>query len=75
MDFQLNNEQCLIQQTAREFAEKEIYPVSAACDKEERWPAEIHKRAWELGLMNITIRKRMEGKGLGAWNVFWSQSS
>ena len=65
MDFQLNNEQRLIQQTAREFAEKEIYPVSAACDKEERWPAEIHKRAWELGLMNITVPEAYGGPGLG----------
>jgi acyl-CoA dehydrogenase len=65
MDFQLNDEQRLIQQTAREFAEKEIYPVSAEYDKEERWPAEIHKRAWELGLMNITVPEAYGGPGLG----------
>jgi acyl-CoA dehydrogenase len=65
MDFQLSDEQRLIQQTAREFAEKEIYPVSAEHDKEERWPAEIHKRAWELGLMNVTIPEAYGGPGLG----------
>ncbi|MFZ3207744.1 MAG: acyl-CoA dehydrogenase family protein [Geobacteraceae bacterium] len=65
MDFQLNDEQRLIQQTAREFAEKEIYPVSAEYDKEERWPAEIHKRAWELGLMNVTVPEAYGGPGLG----------
>ncbi|MFZ3209092.1 MAG: acyl-CoA dehydrogenase family protein [Geobacteraceae bacterium] len=65
MDFQLSDEQRLIQQTAREFAEKEIYPVSAEYDKEERWPGEIHKRAWELGLMNVTVPEAYGGPGLG----------
>lgn len=65
MDFQLTDEQRLIQQTAKEFAAKEIYPASAECDMEERWPAEIHQKAWELGLMNITIPEAYGGPGLG----------
>ena len=65
MDFQLNDEQRLIQQTARQFAEKEIYPVSAEYDKQAKWPGEIHKHAWELGLMNITVPEAYGGPGLG----------
>lgn len=65
MDFQLSDEQRLIQQTAREFAEREIYPVSAEYDKEAKWPAGIHQKAWELGLMNVFVPEEYGGIGLG----------
>lgn len=65
MHFQLNDEQRLIQQTAKEFAEREIYPVSARYDQEALWPGEIHQKAWELGLMNITVPEPYGGAGLG----------
>lgn len=65
MDFQLSDEQRLIQQTARQFAEKEIYPVSAEYDKQAQWPGEIHRQAWELGLMNVTVPEEYGGPGLG----------
>ncbi len=65
MDFQLSDEQRLIQQTAREFAEKEIYPVSAEYDEQAKWPEDIHKKAWELGLMNVTVPEVCGGPGLG----------
>jgi len=65
MDFQLDDEQRLILQTTREFAEKVIYPASAKHDEEASWPAEIHRQAWELGLMNLTIPEAYGGPGLG----------
>jgi acyl-CoA dehydrogenase len=65
MDFQLSDEQRLIQQTASQFAEKEIYPLSAEHDKQASWPAEIHRKAWELGLMNVTVPEDCGGPGLG----------
>lgn len=65
MDFKLSDEQRLIQQTARQFAEKEIYPVSAEHDEQAKWPGEIHRQAWELGLMNITVPEEYGGPGLG----------
>src|ERR1035437_2304129 len=65
MDFQLTDEQRLMQETAREFAEKEIYPVSARNDEEAVWPAEIIQKAWKLGLLNVTIPEKYGGPGLG----------
>ncbi len=65
MDFQLSDEQRLIQQTARQFAKKKIYPCSAEHDEQAKWPAEIHKQAWELGLMNVTVPEEYGGPGLG----------
>lgn len=65
MNFLLSDEQRLIQQTAKEFAEKEIYPVSAEHDEQAKWPTEIHRYAWELGLMNVTVPEEYGGPGLG----------
>lgn len=65
MDFQLSNEQRLLQQTAREFAAREIYPQAALNDREARWPAEIMRKALEIGLTNITVPEEYGGQGLG----------
>lgn len=67
MDFNLSDEQRLIQQTAKEFAEREMYPVSAEYDENASWPGEIHKQAWELGLMNVTVPEEYGGPGLGCF--------
>jgi acyl-CoA dehydrogenase len=69
MDFHLTDEQRLIRQTAKEFAEKEIYPVSAEYDRQAKWPADIIRKAWELGLMNITVNEKYGGPGLGALDL------
>ena len=66
MNFQLSDEQRLIQRTAREFAEKEICPQAAANDAEARWPADILRKALEIGLTNITVPEKYGGQGLGA---------
>lgn len=65
MDFTLSDEQRLMQETAKEFAAREVYPASAEYDQSEAWPAEIHKKAWELGLMNMTVPEEFGGLGLG----------
>ncbi len=65
MDFQLTDEQRQIQQAAREFAAREIYPVAAENDREARWPAAIIQKTWELGLLNVTIPEKYGGPGLG----------
>jgi acyl-CoA dehydrogenase len=65
MDFNLNDEQKLIQDTAREFAEKEIWPVSEEHDVEAKWPAEVYAKAGELGLTNVCAPEEFGGPGLG----------
>ena len=65
MDFQLTDEQRLLQQTARRFAEEVIWPASARNDEEARWPAEILQKALELGLRNLTVPEQYGGPGLG----------
>lgn len=65
MDFHLTDEQRLIQQMAKDFAEKEIWPVSAEHDEQAKWPAEIINKVWETGLANVTVPEAYGGPGLG----------
>ncbi len=64
MDFQLTEEQTLLQHTARDFAEREIAPLAAEFDQQARWPAEILPKMAELGFMGVAIPDDFGGSGL-----------
>ena len=64
MDFALTEEQQLIQEAAREFAQHEIAPVAAAFDISGEFPAETIRQAGELGFMGIEIPEEYGGSGL-----------
>lgn len=49
---ELNDTQKEFQAVARKFAKEEIIPVAADYDKSGKYPWEIIKKAWSLGLMN-----------------------
>ncbi len=66
MQFQLTEEQRLLQQTARDFAEKEIAPKAAELDRTARWPKEIVNRMAELGFLGVAIPEQYGGAGLDA---------
>ncbi|HBZ55447.1 MAG TPA: acyl-CoA dehydrogenase, partial [Syntrophobacteraceae bacterium] len=55
MLFELTDEQKMIQDMARKFAEREIKPVAAELDRTHRHPEEIVRQMGELGLMGVTI--------------------
>ncbi|MDR0828008.1 MAG: acyl-CoA dehydrogenase family protein, partial [Desulfovibrio sp.] len=63
MEFQLSEEQELIRNTAREFAQKEILPVAASIDENESFPQETIKRMGELGLFAIFAPEEYGGNG------------
>ena len=63
MDFDLSEEQKMIQEMARDFAEKEIKPKAPELDKTERHPAEIIKKMADLNLMGIAISDAYGGGG------------
>ncbi len=65
IDFSLSEEQQQFRDLAQEFAKNEIRPVAAALDEEEKFPAELCHKAWELGLMNVHVPKEYGGLGLG----------
>ncbi|KAI4471521.1 medium-chain specific acyl-coa dehydrogenase mitochondrial-related [Holotrichia oblita] len=49
---ELNETQKEIQQVARKFTREEIIPVAAEYDKSGKYPWEIFKKAWAIGLVN-----------------------
>jgi acyl-CoA dehydrogenase len=64
VEFSLTEEQRSLQDLARKFAKTEMLPAAAACDREGRFPEEIYRKAWELGLMNLNVPTEYGGSGL-----------
>ncbi len=64
MDFELNEEQLMIQQTAREYAQAEIAPTAIERDKEAKFPTEIVKKLGELGFMGMMVDPKYDGAGM-----------
>jgi butyryl-CoA dehydrogenase len=63
MNLELTDEQRLIQQVAREFAEKEVRPIAEAIDREARFPRETVARMGELGLLGVAVPEAFGGSG------------
>jgi butyryl-CoA dehydrogenase len=66
MNFAPTEEQLLIQQAARDFAEREIEPKAKELDKTGRWPTEIVARMAELGFLGMMVPPEYGGAGLDA---------
>ena len=66
MDFSLTPEQREIRELAMKFARNEMIPVSQEYDEQGKFPAEIFKKAWELGLINTCIPVEYGGSGFSA---------
>src|SRR6476661_713879 len=63
MNLELTDEQRLIQQVARDFAEKEVRPIAEAIDREARFPRETVARMGELGLLGVAVPEAFGGSG------------
>lgn len=61
MDFKLSEDQRMVQDAARSFAEKEVRPRAAAVDAEARFPAETVQKLAELGFLGIFIPAKYGG--------------
>lgn len=65
IDFSMTEEQKALQEMAREFAEKEMRPNAARCDRGEEFPLDIMKKAFDAGFLTSTIPAEYGGGGLG----------
>jgi alkylation response protein AidB-like acyl-CoA dehydrogenase len=65
MNFELNENQKMIAQMVRDFAEKEIRPNMMKWDQDEIFPVEAMKKIGELGLLGIYIPEEYGGSGFG----------
>lgn len=64
MDFELNEDQQLIREIVRDFAENKIKPGVAARDEEERFISDLLPGLAELGLLGMATPERYGGSGL-----------
>lgn len=61
MDFNLTDEQQVYVETVRKFVKNEITPVIMERDRAHAFPFDILKKAWEIGLMNLSIPESVKG--------------
>jgi len=64
MNFSFTEEQKMIQESAKEFAENEIAPTAVERDKNAIFPTEIVKKMGELGFMGMMVSPDYGGAGM-----------
>jgi butyryl-CoA dehydrogenase len=64
MQLELNEQQKMIKNMVKEFAEKEVAPIAAELDKKEEYPTKTLEKMAKLGLLGIIIPQEYGGAGL-----------
>jgi len=64
VNFDLTEEQRLVRETVRRFAEEEIMPVAAEHDRAERFPRDVLDKMASLGFLGGPVPKAYGGAGL-----------
>lgn len=64
MNFNLTDEQALLQRTVRKFAQDVVAPGAIERDETKTWPAEIVRQLGEMGLMGVTVPEQWGGAGM-----------
>ena len=65
LNFDLTEEQNLLRQAVREFAESEIAPVATALDEKEEFSVELTRKMGELGLFGCFVPEKYGGSNMG----------
>lgn len=65
MNFELSQEQKILQRSVREFCARAIIPHAARWNEESRFPMEVIEPIAQLGLLGIHIPERYGGAGMG----------
>lgn len=66
MNFNLSEEQQMIQQAARDFAQTELLPGVIERDRDQKFPAEQVKKMAELGFLGMMVDPKYGGAGMDA---------
>jgi len=64
MELELTEEQRMVQQMVRSFAESEVKPVAARMDHDSVYPNDLVGRLGDLGLMGVFVPPEFGGSGL-----------
>ena len=62
---ELTENQIIIRNTIKDFAEKNIRPVIMEYDEAQKFPMEIMKQLGDLGFLGILVPEEFGGAGLG----------
>jgi len=65
MDFNLTDDQRMVRDMVRDFAENELKPQAAELDKTGRFPLETFRKMAELGLMGMNVPAEYGGSPVG----------
>jgi short-chain 2-methylacyl-CoA dehydrogenase len=64
MNFELTDEQNMIRETVRDFAEREIKPVAQELDEKAEFSYDLTRKMGELGLFGMYLPEKYGGQGL-----------
>ncbi|HTE01168.1 MAG TPA: acyl-CoA dehydrogenase [Mucilaginibacter sp.] len=64
-DFSSSENQQMVRQMAKDFAEKHIKPHVMEWDEAQHFPAELFKKLGELGMMSVFVPEEYGGSGFG----------
>ncbi|WP_375325390.1 acyl-CoA dehydrogenase [Flagellimonas sp. GZD32] len=64
MDFTLSEEQLMIQQAAKDFAQNELLPGVIERDETQKFPKELVHKMGELGFLGMMVNEKYGGSGL-----------
>jgi alkylation response protein AidB-like acyl-CoA dehydrogenase len=64
MNYELTEEQNLIRETVRDFAEREIKPVAKDLDEKSEFSHDLTRKMGELGLFGMYLPEKYGGQGL-----------
>lgn len=65
LNFALGETSDMLRDAVRDFAEREVAPMAATIDAENRFPPELWPKLGQLGLLGITVEEKYGGSGLG----------
>ncbi len=65
IDFSMSEQQTMIRDVARDFAENELRPVVMTYDESQEFPMEIFRKMGELGFLGIIFPEKYGGAGMG----------
>ncbi|RIK58551.1 MAG: acyl-CoA dehydrogenase [Chloroflexi bacterium] len=63
LQFELSDDQQMLQNLARDFARKEIIPRAEQYDQNGEWPWDVFHKAHAIGLVNLNIPEEYGGPG------------
>lgn len=63
MDFELTEEQRIVQRNVRQFMLKEIAPIAEQIDRDDKFPPNVWRAMGDLGILGVTVPEEYGGSG------------